>query len=69
MSKATQSLRQVLDRDLDLLEMSSFNEGFESAVKAIEEMSNQHHNMGNSVSAEILRKAAKELLGENVDAN
>jgi nitrogen regulatory protein PII-like uncharacterized protein len=69
MSKTTQSIRQVIDRDLDLLEMSSFNEGFESAIRAIEEMSNEHHNIGNTVSAEILRKAAKELLGENVDTH
>lgn len=69
MSEITKGARQAVERDLDLLEMSNFNEGFEAAINALDEMSDREHNIGNTVTAEILRKAVKELLGENVDVN
>jgi hypothetical protein len=48
--------------------MASFNNGFESALDAIDELSNQLWNDGKKIEAEALRSAVKELKGENVEA-
>lgn len=65
MSKATQDMRNALNRSLDALELIGFGDGFEAAVEGIEELSNMKHNEGDTVAAEVLRWAAKELRGEN----
>ncbi len=58
--------RQELDRHIDLLEMSLFNNGFEAAINALDELSNYKHNKDEHIAAEHLRWAANELRGENV---
>lgn len=65
MSKITNQLREKVSHQLDTLEMAAFNEGFEAAMDAIDELSNQLHNEGNTVGAETLRWTARELRGEN----
>lgn len=66
MSEATQGMRSGLEHSLDALEMIAFNDGFEAATTALDEMSDKAHNEQNFGAAEILRWAAKELRGENV---
>ena len=46
--------------------MAVFNQGFEAAINAVEELSNDLHNTNDKTAAEILRWVAKELRGENV---
>jgi hypothetical protein len=65
MSDVTQNLRTSLEKILDVLEMAGFNDGFEAATEALDELSNQLHNSNDTTGAEILRWAAKELRGEN----
>jgi soluble cytochrome b562 len=65
MSKATQQIRKAIDSTLDALELTDFGDGFESAIGGLDELSNLKHNAGDTVAAEILRWAAKELRGEN----
>ena len=65
MSAASEQLRSAIDNSLNALEMINFNNGFEAAIEAIEELSNLKHNEGDKATAEILRWTAKELRGEN----
>jgi hypothetical protein len=65
MSKASQDMRKALASSLDALELINFGDGFESAVDGLDELSNLKHNEGDTVAAETLRWAAKELRGEN----
>lgn len=60
--------RREVDRVIDRLEMASFNKGFEAALEAIDELSNQLWNDGKQTEAEALRSAVKELKGENIEA-
>ncbi len=60
-------IRQELFMKLDLVEMTQFSRGFERALNAIEELSDQAHNKGNPALAEALRWAVKEVMGENDD--
>jgi hypothetical protein len=69
MSEASKSMRNALSHSLDALEMINFNNGFESCTYGIDELSNIKHNQGDLVAAEVLRWAAKELRGENVEGN
>jgi len=62
-----ETLRQELFNKLDLVEMTQFSRGFEKALNAIEELSDQAHNKGNPALAEALRWAVKEVMGENDD--
>ena len=65
MSELTRKMRKASDLALDSLEMANFSEGFEAATNALDELSDQKHNSGDTIAAEILRWAAKELRGEN----
>ena len=65
MSQASRNLRDAIGHSLDALEMINFNNGYEAAIAGLDELSDKAHNEGNSEKAEILRWAAKELLGEN----
>jgi len=60
-----EQFRNEVDRKLDLFGMAQFSKGFEACIEALEELSNQKHNEGLKETAEVLRWAAKELLGEN----
>lgn len=66
MSEITKTMKRAVDHALDALQMANFSEGYEAATNGIEELSDQKHNAGDTVAAEILRWAAKELRGENV---
>ena len=59
-------LRNDIERELDKLEMFSFNRGFEAALDGLDEQSNLAHNKGNPALGEALRWAVKELKGENI---
>jgi hypothetical protein len=48
-----------------MLEMAAFNQGFEAAINAVDELSNHLHNTNDKLGAEILLWVAKELRGEN----
>lgn len=61
----TKLIRSELEHKLDALEMTAFNQGFEAAINAIDELSNYQHNKNNILGAEILIWAARELRGEN----
>jgi hypothetical protein len=45
--------------------MAAFNDGFESAINALDELSNALHNNNDTEGAEVLRWAASELRGDN----
>lgn len=62
---STKDMRHALEHSLDALEMLAFNQGFEAATAGLDEISNDLHNTGDTMAAEILRWAAKELRGEN----
>lgn len=62
---ATDEMRKAVDHALDALEMIAFNNGFEACTNGLDELSDLKHNEGDSVAAEVLRWAAKELRGEN----
>lgn len=65
MSEASKSMRSAIESSLDALEMIDFNNGFEAATNALDELSDKAHNEGAIGIAETLRWAAKELRGEN----
>lgn len=67
MSGVTRGIRKSMELQMDTLEMSSFNEGFEAALDSIEELSDQKHNNHELIFAEHLRWTAKELRGENAN--
>jgi hypothetical protein len=58
-------LRSEVEHKLDMLEMAAFNQGFEAAINAVDELSNELHNNNDKTGAEILRWLSKELKGEN----
>jgi len=59
--------RRLADFAIDRLEMAVFNQGFEAAMNGLDEISNTKHNEGDTIAAEVLRWAVKELRGENLD--
>jgi len=65
MSKTTEALRHSTEHSLDMLEMASFNEGYEAALDALDELSNGLHNAQDHAGSEVLRWATKELRGDN----
>lgn len=73
MSQAAKKMRESLEHSLDALTMIAWNDGYEAALNAIDELSNKLHNTNNesdSLAAEVLRWLVKELKGENiVEAN
>ena len=67
--KPAREIRQKLETTLDQLTMIAWNDGYEAAINALDELSDHLHNTDDAVPAEILRWAAKELRGENAEAN
>ena len=65
--KTNQDMRNAIDHSLDAMEMIAFGQGFEAAANGLDELSNHKHNARETVAAEILRWAAKELRGENAE--
>jgi len=61
----TQHLRDAVNHSLDAIQMLSFNEGFEAATNAIDEMAIIKHNECNDQASETLHWAVSELRGEN----
>jgi hypothetical protein len=61
----TNGLREGIERLIDQVEMTAFNNGFESCLNALDELSNQLNNDHLHDEAELLRWAVKELNGEN----
>ena len=67
MTDLTKVMRREIEVNIDRLEMMSWNDGYEAAINAIDELSNHLHNTDDALPAEILRWAAKELRGENIE--
>lgn len=65
MSEATEGINRAVQHSLEALTFVSFNDGFEAAIRGVEELSNREHNLGNKVTAELLDWLVKELRGEN----
>jgi hypothetical protein len=63
--QTNKNLRDAISSSMHALELISSNAGFERATKGLDELSDMKHNQGDSVAAETLRWAAKELRGEN----
>ena len=61
------TIRDGVESLLDHLEMHNFNQGFEACINAIDEFSNQKHNNGDHLAAEVLRWAVRELRGDNIN--
>ena len=61
------TIRDGVESLLDHLEMHNFNQGFEACINAIDEFSNQKHNDGDHMAAEVLRWAVRELRGDNIN--
>ena len=66
MSEVTKGVRSAVDHALDALEMTSFNEGFEACLEGLDVLSNVKHNNGETIAAEHLLWAIRELKGENI---
>jgi chaperonin GroEL (HSP60 family) len=65
-NKIVKAAESKANTAIEQLTMIAWNAGFESATDALDELSNELHNKGDNLPAEILRWAAKELRGENV---
>jgi predicted DNA-binding protein len=63
---ASKTMREAINHSLNAMEMISFNEGFEAAANALDELSDAKHNQQAHGPAEVLRWAAMQLRGENV---
>ncbi len=61
-------LREGIDRLIDQVAMTEFSRGFDACIEAIDELSNSEWNKGRAATAEVLRWAARELNGENIEA-
>jgi protein-arginine kinase activator protein McsA len=59
------NLRDAISNSLDALEKLSFNDGFEAAANALDELSEIKHNQNDHETAGVLRWAASELRGDN----
>lgn len=57
--------RNQVETELERLAYAAYQLGFEHATEMLDEISNREHNKGNTYAAEDLRKAAKELRGDN----
>ena len=65
MNSVVKAANSKASNAIEQLSMIAWNAGFESATDALDELSNELHNKGDKLPAEILRWAAKELRGEN----
>tara|TARA_R110000796_G_scaffold1816_2_gene7428 strand:+ start:290 stop:499 length:210 start_codon:yes stop_codon:yes gene_type:complete len=65
--ETTKHIRDQISHCLDAVEMLGFNDGFEAATNALDEYSEIKHKQNNDHAADILRWAAMELRGDNVD--
>ena len=65
MNSVVKAAENKASNAIEQLSMIAWNAGFESATDALDELSNELHNKGDKLPAEILRWAAKELRGEN----
>ena len=60
-----ENFRKDISPIMDRLGFQTYGLGFNAAVEMIDEMSNAKHNEGDTIAAEVLRWASKELRGEN----
>lgn len=63
--EAFENFRRDIAPVMDKLGFQAYGLGYNAAVEMIDEMSNMKHNEGDTIAAEVLRWAAKELRGEN----
>lgn len=59
-------IKQTLDFHIDALFQAGYDMGWNQLVAELDEMSNREWNLGNRVTAEVIRKVIKQLEeGEN----
>jgi len=63
MSDVTQNMRKAVESAVDALAMVYFTEGISPAIDGLDVLSNMKHNEGDTVAAEVLIWAAKDLRG------
>lgn len=57
----TDEIKQQVDFYVDALFQKGYDLGYKSVLEELEQMSDSHWNDGNKVTAEILRKAIKDI--------
>lgn len=60
-----ENLRDAISHSINAVELLSFNDGFEAAANALDELADIKHNQNDHETAGVLRWAASELRGEN----
>jgi hypothetical protein len=62
--RTIKQIRESIDADVDELFQRGYDLGWASLLEEIDNLSDQKHNDGDYVAAEVLRWAAKNLRGE-----
>ena len=58
-------IKQQLEFHADALFQAGYDMGFNSVLAELDELSNKEWNIGNRVTAEVIRKVVKELGGSD----
>ena len=58
-------IKQQIEFQTDALFQAGYDLGWNSVLTELDELSNKEWNMGNRVTAEVIRKVVKELGGSN----
>lgn len=58
-------IKQQIEFHADALFQAGYDMGFNSVLAELDELSNKEWNIGNRVTAEVIRKVVKELGGSN----
>lgn len=64
-----QELKGKLDFFTDALFQAGYDLGWEAALSELDDLSNVEWNMGNKVTAEVIRKAVKQIRQEYGDVD
>jgi len=58
-------IKQQIEFQTDALFQAGYDMGWNSVLNELDELSNKEWNIGNRVTAEVIRKIVKELGGSN----
>ena len=58
-------IKQQIEFQTDALFQAGYDKGWNSVLNELDELSNKEWNIGNRVTAEVIRKVVKELGGSN----
>lgn len=64
-SEAFKNFTDSIESEMDKLGFRCYGIGFNAALELLDDLSDQKHNDGDTVAAEVLRWAAKEIRGDN----